>query len=97
MLVASCVFRSSPPRLSPSCTCSLSTPPRPSATSPAIVIPPRVERGPTAVLEALAATVGRDDTAPHYKVRGEGQVHDPEISQSADKKSADILANPQIF
>lgn len=32
-----------------------------------IKIPPRIERGPTDVLRALAATVGRDPTAPHYK------------------------------
>ena len=33
-----------------------------------VVIPPRVERGPTDILEALAGTVARDYTAPHYKV-----------------------------
>ena len=33
-----------------------------------VVIPPRVERGPTDILEALAGTVSRDHTAPHYKV-----------------------------
>ena len=32
-----------------------------------IVIPPRVERGPTDILEALAGTVGKDYTAPHYR------------------------------
>ena len=39
------------------------------STDPAkvIKIPPRIERGPTDILKALAATVGRDPTAPHYK------------------------------
>lgn len=32
-----------------------------------IVIPKRIKRGPTDVLRALAATVGRDRTAAHYK------------------------------
>ena len=31
------------------------------------VIPARVERGPTDILEALASTVGKDFTAPHYR------------------------------
>lgn len=32
-----------------------------------IVIPKRIERSSTDILYALAATVGRDPTAPHYK------------------------------
>ncbi|XP_075165781.1 small ribosomal subunit protein mS39 [Haematobia irritans] len=32
-----------------------------------IVIPNRIQRSPTAILEALSSTVGRDPTAPHYK------------------------------
>lgn len=32
-----------------------------------IVIPKRIPRGPTDILQALEATVGRDPTAPHYK------------------------------
>ena len=32
-----------------------------------IVIPTRIERGPTDILMALSATVGFDPTAPHYK------------------------------
>ncbi|KAL5286782.1 PTCD3 family protein [Megaselia abdita] len=32
-----------------------------------IEIPNRIHRSPTAILEALASTVGRDPTAPHYK------------------------------
>lgn len=32
-----------------------------------IVIPARVERGPTDILNALSGTVGYDPTAPHYK------------------------------
>lgn len=36
-------------------------------TSDDIIIPERIERGPTDILKALAATVGTDYTAPHYK------------------------------
>jgi len=107
MLVASCVLRSSPPRLSPSCTCSLFTTPRSSATSPAIVIPPRVERGPTAVLEALAATVGRDDTAPHYKFHDDPWLtpykslakRDFSLAKEAGRKAARYVLNkhPDLF
>lgn len=32
-----------------------------------IEIPKRIERSPTDLLQALASTVGRDSTAPHYK------------------------------
>ncbi|XP_063702897.1 small ribosomal subunit protein mS39 [Culicoides brevitarsis] len=32
-----------------------------------IVVPKRIHRGPTDILKALAATVGRDPTAAHYK------------------------------
>lgn len=32
-----------------------------------IEIPNRIERSPTDLLQALASTVGRDPTAPHYK------------------------------
>ncbi|XP_030371192.1 protein PTCD3 homolog, mitochondrial [Scaptodrosophila lebanonensis] len=32
-----------------------------------IEIPKRIERSPTDILQALASTVGRDPTAPHYK------------------------------
>lgn len=38
----------------------------PAEDSP-IEIPNRIERSPTDLLQALAATVGRDHTAPHYK------------------------------
>ncbi|XP_017001140.2 small ribosomal subunit protein mS39 [Drosophila takahashii] len=38
----------------------------PAEESP-IEIPNRIERSPTDLLQALAATVGRDHTAPHYK------------------------------
>ncbi|XP_005177751.1 small ribosomal subunit protein mS39 [Musca domestica] len=38
-----------------------------SAAEEQIVIPKRIQRSPTAILEALSATVGRDPTAPHYK------------------------------
>jgi hypothetical protein len=34
-----------------------------------IVIPTRIERGPTDILRALASTVGTDFTAPHYRYR----------------------------
>ncbi|XP_023243642.1 protein PTCD3 homolog, mitochondrial-like, partial [Centruroides sculpturatus] len=37
------------------------------AVSDDIIIPERIERGPTDILKALASTVGRDYTAPHYK------------------------------
>lgn len=36
-------------------------------TKDGIVIPKRIERSSTDILSALAATVGRDFTAPHYK------------------------------
>ena len=39
-----------------------------SLNSSEIVIPQRVERSPTDILDALASTVSRDYTAPHYKV-----------------------------
>lgn len=32
-----------------------------------IVIPKRIERSATDILQALASTVNRDPTAPHYK------------------------------
>ncbi|CAG7817066.1 unnamed protein product [Allacma fusca] len=38
-----------------------------SVTKKPIEIPVRIERGPTDILKALAGTVGRDYTAPHYK------------------------------
>jgi len=38
-----------------------------SSSAPEIVIPPRIERGPTDILAALAGTVGKDMTAPHYR------------------------------
>lgn len=38
-----------------------------SSASERIVLPKRIKRGPTDVLRALAATVGRDPTAAHYK------------------------------
>ncbi|XP_023294074.2 protein PTCD3 homolog, mitochondrial [Lucilia cuprina] len=36
-------------------------------TEEKIVIPNRIHRSPTDILQALSATVGRDPTAPHYK------------------------------
>lgn len=38
----------------------------PAEDSP-IQIPNRIQRSPTDLLQALAGTVGRDSTAPHYK------------------------------
>ena len=38
-----------------------------SSSTPEIVIAPRVERGPTDILAALAGTVNKDMTAPHYR------------------------------
>ena len=37
------------------------------SSAPEIVIPPRIERGPTDVLAALASTVGKDKTGPNYR------------------------------
>lgn len=38
-----------------------------SSSHPKISIPNRIERGPTDILKALATTVNKDFTAPHYK------------------------------
>ena len=53
-----------PPRQTPSLFHSSSL----NSSEASIVIPPRVERSPTDILEALASTVSRDYTAPDYKV-----------------------------
>ena len=53
-----------PPRQAPSLFHSSSL----NSSEASIVIPPRVERSPTDILEALASTVSRDYTAPDYKV-----------------------------
>ena len=53
-----------PPRQTPSLFHSSSF----NSSETSIVIPPRVERSPTDILEALASTVSRDYTAPDYKV-----------------------------
>lgn len=37
------------------------------ATDEEIVVPKRIPRSPTDILNALSATVGRDPTAAHYK------------------------------
>ena len=42
-----------------------------SSSAPEIVIPPRIERDPTDILAALAGTVGKDMTAPHYRHKHE--------------------------
>ncbi|XP_055354345.1 protein PTCD3 homolog, mitochondrial-like isoform X1 [Paramacrobiotus metropolitanus] len=46
-------------------------PMQPSKTGPTgrvkIKVPKRIDRSPTAILETLASTVGRDPTAPHYR------------------------------
>ena len=55
-----------PPRQTPSFIHSSSSSLNSSEAS--IVIPQRVERSPTDILEALASTVSRDYTAPDYKV-----------------------------
>lgn len=41
--------------------------PQTSASNDGISPPARVPRGPTDILQALAATVGPDPTAAHYK------------------------------
>ena len=38
-----------------------------SSSAPEIVITPKIERGPTDILAAIAGTVGKDMTAPHYR------------------------------
>ncbi|XP_046430960.1 protein PTCD3 homolog, mitochondrial [Neodiprion fabricii] len=40
---------------------------RDAANTQSIEIPKRIERGPTDILRALASTVGKDPTAPHFK------------------------------
>lgn len=39
-----------------------------------IVIPKRIPRGPTDILQALASTVKRDPTAPHYKYHDDRSI-----------------------
>ncbi|XP_028968730.1 protein PTCD3 homolog, mitochondrial [Galendromus occidentalis] len=45
----------------------LSTESKSSTAEPEIVIPQRIPRGPTDILRALASTIHKDHTAPHYK------------------------------
>ena len=52
------------------------------------VIPARVERGPTDILEALAGTVGKDFTAPHYRYHDDPWL----IPYKLDSKRAFTLA-----
>lgn len=59
-----------------------------SSDSERIVLPKRIKRGPTDVLRALAATVGRDSTAAHYKYHDDPFL----IPYSTNDKSGFALA-----
>jgi len=104
-MLAICLRRSSP-RLPCHYVSSLST----STTLPSsteIVIPPRIERGPTDLLEALAGTVGKDHTAPHYRYHDDpwlipyknNSKRDFTLSKEAGKKAAQYILNnhPDLF
>ncbi|KAL1436534.1 hypothetical protein MTO96_049632 [Rhipicephalus appendiculatus] len=49
-----------------------------------IVIPKRIPRGPTDILKALASTVQRDFTAPHYKYHDDPFFIPGELAVSQD-------------
>eukprot|EP00092_Neocalanus_flemingeri_P030928 GFUD01033590.1.p1 GENE.GFUD01033590.1~~GFUD01033590.1.p1 ORF type:complete len:656 (+),score=179.52 GFUD01033590.1:65-2032(+) len=77
------------------------------SSSQGIVIPPRIERGPTDLLEALASTVGKDHTAPHYRYHDDPWLipykniskRDFTLSKEAGKKAAQYILNkhPDLF
>ena len=72
-----------------------------------IVIPPRVERGPTDILTALAGTVGKDFTAPHYRYHDDPWLIPYKLdskrtftlSKDAGKNAAKFIMNqhPDLF
>jgi len=74
---------------------------------PDIVIAPRVERGPTDILEALASTVGKDYSAPHYRYHDDpwlipyktSNKRDFTLGKEAGKKAAKYIMNqhPDLF
>ena len=78
-----------------------------SSSAPEIVIPPRVERGPTDILAALAGTVGKDKTAPHYRYHDDPwlipyQLKDKReyvLSKESGRKAAQYIMNqhPDLF
>jgi len=98
-------LRRSTPRL-PCTSVSLSTS-TPCTSAPEIVIPPRIERGPTELLEALASTVSKDYTAPHYRYHDDpwlipyktNNKRDFTLSKEAGKKAAQYILNkhPDLF
>ena len=75
--------------------------------SSAVVIPPRVERGPTDILEALASTVGKDFTAPHYRYHDDPLLtpykldsrRQYTLSKEAGRNAAKFIMNqhPDLF
>lgn len=98
-------LRRSTPRL-PCTYASLSTS-SPCSSTPDIVIPARVERGPTDILEALASTVGKDYTAPHYRYQDDPWLipyktiakREYSLSKESGKKAAQYILNqhPDLF
>ena len=72
-----------------------------------IVIPPRVERGPTDILAALAGTVGKDNTGPHYRYHDDPWLipykldskRTYTLSKEAGKNAAKYIMNqhPDLF
>jgi len=102
-------LRKTSPRLPCIYASSLSTsnPLTTTSNSPDIVISPRIERGPTDILEALASTVGKDYTAPHYRYhddpwlipRKTNNKRDFTLSQEAGRNAAKYILNahPDLF
>ena len=72
-----------------------------------IEIPARVERGPTDILEALAGTVGKDFTAPHYRYHDDPWLIPYKLdnkraytlSKESGRKAAKFIMNqhPDLF
>ena len=78
-----------------------------SSSSPEIVIAPRIERGPTDILAALAGTVGKDLTAPHYRYHDDpylipyklGTKREYILSRESGKNAARFIMSkhPDLF
>lgn len=72
-----------------------------------IVIAPRIERGPTDILAALAGTVGKDMTAPHYRYHDDpylipyklGTKREFILSRESGKNAAQFIMSkhPDLF
>ncbi|XP_014661679.1 PREDICTED: protein PTCD3 homolog, mitochondrial-like [Priapulus caudatus] len=72
-----------------------------------IVIPDRIERGPTDILRALASTVARDQTAAHYKYHDDPffiptsniAKRSYALSKESGRKAAHWISNqyPELF